>query len=405
MSFLAPFALSLFALSIPLVLLYFLKVRRRDRTVSSLLLWSAALRDREASTFFQRLHRDPLLLLQLLALLALALALARPVATVMGQGARKVVVVLDTSASMKAQDVSPSRFEVARSAANSLVRGLGEGAEVMVIEAGVQPKVTAALARDRERALGAIRAAEARDLPTRLVEAVRTARALVAADPRAEIHVFTDGAFSLPQSEETTDARVRWIGVGRQSNNVAITSLSIRKNYYGAFDYQAFVSLVNYSSQAQTFTFRLELDGKSIAEKEVSLEPNVRRSVVLPFSHGGSGTVTARIRVDDDLEVDNVAYAVLPPPRKIAVMLVSPGNLFLEKVLRTDPQVSLDVRTPDQYQGGMGDADVVVLDSVTPPRAGRAGSCSSTPCRPTCRWRCSAGSSGRRSWTGTAPIR
>src|SRR5437667_4205880 len=54
------------------------------------------------------------MLLQLLALLVLALALARPVATVMGQGARKVVVVLDTSASMKAQDVSPSRFEAAR---------------------------------------------------------------------------------------------------------------------------------------------------------------------------------------------------------------------------------------------------------------------------------------------------
>ncbi|MGH7346648.1 MAG: vWA domain-containing protein, partial [Candidatus Rokuibacteriota bacterium] len=172
MSFLSPLALSLFALSVPLVLLYFLKVRRRERTVSSLLLWSTSLRDREASTFFQRLHRDPLLLLQLLALLALALALARPVATVMGQGARKVVVVLDTSASMKAQDVSPSRFEVARAGAASLVRGLGEGAEVMVIEAGVQPKVTAALARDRERALGAIRSAQPRDLPTRLVEAV-----------------------------------------------------------------------------------------------------------------------------------------------------------------------------------------------------------------------------------------
>jgi Ca-activated chloride channel homolog len=370
MSFLAPFALAFFALSVPLVLLYFLKVRRRERTVSSLLLWHTSVRDREASTFFQRLHRDPLMLLQLLALLALALALARPVATVMGQGARKVVVVLDTSASMKARDVSPSRFEVARAGAASLVRGLGEGAEVMVIEAGVQPKVTAALARDRERALAAIRAAQPHDLPTRVQEAVRTARALVAAEPRAEIHVFTDGAFTLPQSPDIADPRVRWIGVGRAGQNVAITSLAIRKNYYGAFDYQAFVSLVNYSAEQQTFGFRLEIDGKSIAEKDVTLEPNVRRSVVLPFSHNGGGTVIARLKVDDDLAVDNVAYAVLPPPRKIAVLLVSAGNLFLEKVLKTDPQVSLEVRTPDQYQGGMGDADVVVLDSVTPPRAG-----------------------------------
>ena len=110
MTFLSPLALALFALALPLVLLYFLKVRRRERSVPSLLLWAPALRDREASAFFQRLQRDPLLILQILALLALSLALARPVATVMGEGARKLVVVLDTSASMRARDVSPSRF-------------------------------------------------------------------------------------------------------------------------------------------------------------------------------------------------------------------------------------------------------------------------------------------------------
>src|SRR6059036_4188497 len=316
MSFLSPLAFALVTLTLPLVLLYFLKVRRRERRVPSLFLWDPSLRDREASAFFQRLQRDPLLILQILALVALSLALARPAVTLMGDGARKVVVVLDTSASMKARDVSPSRFDVARAEATQLVGRLSAGAEVMVIETGVQPKVAAALGRDRQRALAAIGQAQARDLPNRLVEAVRAARALVGADPRAEIHVFTDGAFTLPEGEDTADARVRWIGVGRQGSNVAITSLAIRRGYFGSSDYQAFVELVNYSPEPQTFTFRLELDGKSIAEKEVTLEPNVRRSVVLPFSHGGSGTVTARIRVDDDLAVDNVAYAVLPPPKK-----------------------------------------------------------------------------------------
>ena len=88
MNFLSPLALGLFALSLPLVLLYFLKVRRRERMVPSLLLWETSLRDREASAFFQRLQRDPLLLLQILALAAMAVALARPAMTVMGQGAR-----------------------------------------------------------------------------------------------------------------------------------------------------------------------------------------------------------------------------------------------------------------------------------------------------------------------------
>src|SRR5207244_7679727 len=105
----------------------------------------------------------------ILALPALARALARPTATIMGQGARKVVIVLDTSASMKARDVSPSRFGVAKSEAIALVNRLGEGAEVMLIETGVQPRVLVPLGRDRVRVLAAIRSSLARDLPHRLV--------------------------------------------------------------------------------------------------------------------------------------------------------------------------------------------------------------------------------------------
>ncbi len=370
MSLLTPLALAVFALSLPLVLLYFLKVRRRQQVVPSLLLWQASFREREASAFFQRLQRDPLLLLQILALAALTLALARPAVTVMGQGARKVVIVLDTSASMKTRDVGGSRFAAARAQAAGLVNGLGEGAEVMVVEAGVQPRVLAPLSRDRERAVAAIRSASARDLPNRLPEAVRTARALVGSDPRAEIHVFTDGAFARPAGPEAEDPRVRWVGVGRGGHNVGITSLAIRKSYYGSFDYQAFASLINYSPDPQTFTFTLDVDGTTVADKRLTLEPNVRRSLVLPLSHGGGGIVRASVDVRDDLSTDNTAWAVLPPPRKIAVLLVSPGNLFLEKVLRTDPQVALEVRSPDQYQGGMADADVVVLDSVSGVRVG-----------------------------------
>src|SRR4029453_8734664 len=199
-------------------------------------------------------------------------------------------------------------------------------------------------------------------------EAERTARALVGSDPRAEIHVFTDGAFVPGRVVETNDPRVRWVRFGQRSQNVGITNLSVRKSYAGSYEYQAFVSLVNYTPQSQTFEFSLELDGKTLAERSVTLEPSVRRSVVLPFSHGGGGAVAARLHINDDLASDNVAWAVLPPPRKIAVTLVSPGNLFLEKVLKTDPQVALDVKTPDQYQGGMGDADVVIIDTATPAR-------------------------------------
>ena len=53
------------------------------------MLWSPVFRDQQASALFQRLQLDPLLLLQLLALLLLCAALARPTLTLQGQGAER----------------------------------------------------------------------------------------------------------------------------------------------------------------------------------------------------------------------------------------------------------------------------------------------------------------------------
>ena len=365
MSFLSPLAFLLFTLSVPLLLLYFLKVRRREKSVSSLLLWDPALRDREASAFFQRLQRDPLLLLQILALLALTLALARPAVTLKGQSAQRTVIILDTSASMKATDVAPSRFVAAQREALAFLNRLPAGTEVMVIEAGIQPRVVVAFSRDRERITSALRAVEARDVTNRLTQAISTARALTAQDPAAEIRVFTDGAHTVSAADGRDDPRVRWVGNARGGRNVGITNLAIRKTFYGALGYQAFASVVNFSEEPQAFTFTLDLDDQPIAEQSLTLAPHVRRSVVVPFSHNGAGVVRGRLGIADDLSADNVAHAVIPPPGQMRVLLVSPGNLFLEKALGSDPQVKLEVRTPETYQGGM-DAFVVLIRTYRP---------------------------------------
>jgi Ca-activated chloride channel homolog len=370
MNFLSPLSLLLATLAVPLLLLYFLKVRRRQMRVSSLLLWEPALRDREASTFFQRLQRDPLLILQILALLALTVALARPAVTVMGQGAKRVAIVMDSSASMKATDVSPSRFVQAQRAALAVLGRLGEGAEVMVVDAGVQPRVLVPFTREHDRAASAIRSMEAHDLPNRLSEGLRTARALVGPDPRAEIYVFTDGAHPDAVTGQEQDVRVRWTGVGRRSDNVGITSLAVRRNYFGSYNSQAFFSVGNFSSEPRSFSLRLTLDDETLTERTLTLDPQVRRAIVVPFSEQRGGVLKLKLDVSDDLDADNVAYAVIPPPRTISVLLVSAGNLFLEKVLKTDPQVKLEVRKPDAYQGGMEGFDVVVVDSASVPRVG-----------------------------------
>lgn len=371
MTFLSPLAFLLLGLSVPLLLLYFLKVRRQQRRVSSVLLWTPALRDQQASALFQRLQLDPLLLLQILALVLLALAVARPTVTLQGKGTDRLVLVMDVSASMKARDVEPNRFAAAQRAAVQLIDEAGRGAEVMVIEAATHPAIRVPFTRDAEHARRAVYEMQARDQPNHLSEAIRTALTFVPPlDRRVRIHVLTDGAFEPAQVREFPDPRVRWVSVGVGSRNVGITQFALRKSYYGIYDHQAFLSVTNFSSERLTFPLVVWIDDNIVSEQIITLDPQVKRNVIVPFTHQGGGRVRVEAQIGDDLNVDNVVYGVVPAPRKLKVLLVSPGNLFLEKALRADPQVVLETKAPSEYAGGMGVYDVVVLDSTSPPRVG-----------------------------------
>src|ERR1700684_3739411 len=87
------------ALAIPaLLVLYFLKLRRREMPVSSTLLWRKAIQDLQVNAPFQKLRRNLLLLLQLLLLILLLLALSRPVSNYTPGPGKTTVILIDRSA-------------------------------------------------------------------------------------------------------------------------------------------------------------------------------------------------------------------------------------------------------------------------------------------------------------------
>src|ERR1700691_6597540 len=117
-----------------IIALYFLKLRRRPVQVPSTLLWRQSLEDLHVNSLFQRLRRNLLLFLQLLAILLVMLALLGPrMKGSSGQGQR-FVLLIDSSASMAGTDVAPSRLAKAKEAAKKVVTEMDGDDLAMVIK-------------------------------------------------------------------------------------------------------------------------------------------------------------------------------------------------------------------------------------------------------------------------------
>ncbi len=131
MSFLSPWTALLAAgITVPLLVsLYFLKLRRRQMTVPTTLLWRKAIQDLQVNAPFQKLRRNLLLLLQLLILAALLLAMARPTTETTARPGQRIAIVIDHSASMNSTDGSPTRLDQARQAALDLIEAMSEGGD------------------------------------------------------------------------------------------------------------------------------------------------------------------------------------------------------------------------------------------------------------------------------------
>src|SRR6186713_1873351 len=133
-----PTALFLLTGAIPLILfLHSLKPRGLKIATTTMFIWQRVLRERPLGTRLGWLLRKNLLLiLQLLAAVALIVALADPSLLHIASRSGDVIVVLDLSASMKAKGKTASRFHGLRREFNSLIDGLSADQKMLVIGAG-----------------------------------------------------------------------------------------------------------------------------------------------------------------------------------------------------------------------------------------------------------------------------
>jgi hypothetical protein len=392
------------AAAVPLLLLlYFLKLKRREQVVSSTLLWKRAVQDLQVNAPFQRIRRNILLLLQLLMLLAILVALAWPILARTGGAGRRYVLLIDRSASMTAEDVKPKRLDVGKKQAKLFVESLpgraffslgSGGDQVMVIAFDDSSKVMCNFTSDRRQLFSAIDAITPGHGCSSLAEAIVVARAFAqspgteadirtAEDP-AQLILFSDGRIhDLDQIVVASDELV-FNCVGESSDNVAVTAMRARRSYENPDELSVFATVANYGDSQVTCDVQLSLNNDIRAVRSVTIParqtnggkgpvPPGKVAVDFSLSHSGAGVLEVRHLKSDCLPCDDAAWTVLSPPKRLAVLLVTAGNIVLESALRASPLARLDLRSPGEFDGMDHTAlsvdqpyDVIVLDNHTP---------------------------------------
>lgn len=371
MNFLSPLAL----LWLPLIggiiiVLYMLRLRRRDVTVSSVMLWQAVLKDTQANAPFQKLRRNLLLLLQLLIAGVLVFAVSRPFFWAAGMGGKTVAVVIDGSASMKATDVAGGRFAQAVREARRIIEQKASGDGVALILAAEKPIPLSPLTTDKEKLLRALDAAKPTDAPNDMKEAITFAASLISSRAEAQVTVVTDGAFGRLDEMALGGPRLGFVIVGNRAENVGITAFDVRDTLGGGSARQAFVTVQNVGKGEKTVPLAIRVNDKLTAAKAVTLKPGESKSETFDnLRADAGGLVQARLDIRDDLAADNIAHVTLAPRRRIRTLLVTEGSPFLEKVLGTDDRIVLDAVRPADYQtADSRNRDLTIFDDAAPPK-------------------------------------
>jgi hypothetical protein len=364
MSFVAPAAF-LFALALPVVILFYLLKRKRVlRLVSSTLLWQKFLAESQASSPFQRLRHNWLLVLQLLLLALAVFALARPYFIGRITGGRLQVVILDASASMQSTDEKPSRFERARAEALALVDGLRDTDQMVVLQAAANAEVKQSATSEKSALRRAIQTCAVTDGATRLNEALKMAESLTRDNNDAEVHLLSDGAAPGLKELQNKGLRLVYHQIGQSANNAGIVGLDVRANPENPLQRAIFASVANFAPDELRTELEISFNGQLLESKPLTVPPTNSTPLVFFAAQQVDGVFSVRLNAKDDMPADNEAAIVSLLPQPVKVLLVTRGNAFLQKALKAAGRIELSVAP------GLADPkpafDLVVLDAVTP---------------------------------------
>lgn len=385
--FLAPlFILGLAALVVP-VLVHLIQRDRKEvvRFPSLMFLEKVPYR----STRRQTIRHWTLFLVRSLAVALLAFAFARPlfqgdrVAGASDRGPREVVVLLDASYSMAAED----RFDEARTAAAEIFTGLRPGDRASLIQFDEDARGVRRSDPDASALIAELEALEVGSEGTRYGPALRLAQTILETtdQPVREVHLISDfqerawsgsEELALPEGTEVIAVPVG----GGTIANAAVAGVTFRRDSRQERErVTATARVVNLGLTPMTAVpVQLSMGDRTLQTLTVDLAPfgEAGSTQVLDFEPFTVSDVDTRGRVSlagDALPADDDFHFVLSPEAGLSILIVEPGrpradvSLYLTRALEIGetPGFRVQVRRANRLSAAdIQSAAVVVFNGA-----------------------------------------
>jgi Ca-activated chloride channel family protein len=367
----------LFALLGPLILFYFLKLRRPRVDISSLALWRQVISDQRVNSPFQKFKRNLLLLLQILLLCMLALAAMQPFWPSGADRAQYIPVLIDCSASMGALDRAggESRLDAAKTEVRKLIDNLLPNQRLSLIAVDNTARRLTDFT-DNQRVLhDALNGLAVRPVASRLEDGLRMAQALTRMAPVQAVVLITDGNVPAALDFELP-FRLTYQKLPPAGANLGITDFNARRNPTG---WDVFARLDGSAGLRGLVEVELLQNGQPLKKDSVTVEEGQAARWSFQIETADAASLELRIRPDqfDTLAADNVSFLELPAPRRLtvycptelasyrhALSALKDVNLFPREG-ETDP-FAVDLRFTDQPLNAGPKARVTFHTGVVP---------------------------------------
>lgn len=346
MRFLYPLGL-LGLIGIPiLIIVYIIKSKYTEITVSSTYIW------RLSEKFLKR--RNPLnkltgiisLILQLLMVAVISLAIAHPIIILPGS-ANEYCFVLDGSASMRMTDADGNtRFENAKDEIEKVIDSASEGSVYSLVYIGDGTRTVYERSESKETAKLLLSELEPSYSTIEYFDAIGKAQMIFDENPSTLVYVVTDKQYNSMNNAEL-------ICVGDNCENYAVSNVSY------ALLSNALTVNGNVSSYTGDAALDLELylDNSStpVATQTVNVTAGESASFSMSCTTKRFSSLKVKIVNSDSLMLDNeVVVFNTESEKSYKTLLVSDTPFFMESVLSSVTNTDVTVMSTEEYNGETG---------------------------------------------------